>query len=193
MSRTKSFDENAVLDQAAELFWEKGFEGTSVADLEERLGLGRQSLYNAFGDKREIFLKSLDRYAARNREGPLAQLAAPGASLPELRTYFDEMAEFLAGPCGRRSCLVTNSMLEFDPEDGAVMQRCQSNQDRVRRTMETALVRAQERGEISADLDTAVVGQMLMAQVYGATVLAKAGASADELKAGAHQLLDGLR
>ena len=62
MPRPKSFDEDAVLDQAVELFWDRGYEGTSLADLEAHLGLGRQSLYNAFGDKHTLFLKALDRY-----------------------------------------------------------------------------------------------------------------------------------
>ena len=68
MPRTKDFDEHEVLDRAVELFWDRGYEATSVADLEKHLGVGRQSLYNTFGDKRELFLRSLSRYASQNKQ-----------------------------------------------------------------------------------------------------------------------------
>ena len=77
MARPKSFDEEAVLDQAVQLFWERGYEGTSLADLEAHLGLGRQSLYNSFGDKHALFLKALDRYRRDIGGAALAQLNAP--------------------------------------------------------------------------------------------------------------------
>lgn len=62
MGRPKAFDEDAVLDRAAELFWTQGYEATSISDLEERLGVGRQSLYDTFGDKRRLFLRAIERY-----------------------------------------------------------------------------------------------------------------------------------
>jgi AcrR family transcriptional regulator len=63
MPRPREFDPDLVLDRAVELFWAKGYEGTSISDLEEHLGMGRQSLYGAFGDKHELYVKAMDRYA----------------------------------------------------------------------------------------------------------------------------------
>src|SRR5438093_12545846 len=95
MPRPKSFDEDVVLDQAVELFWERGYDGTSLADLEAHLGLGRQSLYNTFGDKQALFLKALERYRRDAAQGPIAHLAAPGAGFADIRKYFTAMVDAL--------------------------------------------------------------------------------------------------
>src|SRR5690349_24968801 len=102
MPRPKSFDQDTVLDQAVQLFWERGYEATSMADLEAHLGLGRQSLYNTFGDKQALFLKALERY--RNDVGgeALARLNAPGAGLDAIRSVFHWVVESLTAPGPRR-------------------------------------------------------------------------------------------
>ena len=90
MARPKEFDIDQVLDRATELFWTKGYEETSMRELEEGLGVGRQSLYSTFGDKRDLFLASLDRYAAIQR-ARLAPLLEPDTGLEGIRRYFGEM------------------------------------------------------------------------------------------------------
>ena len=116
MPRPKSFDEDVVLDQAVQLFWARGYEGTSLADLETHLGLGRQSLYNTFGDKQSLFLKVLERYRRNVAEGVLAQLNAPDAGLDAIRAFFKTSVESLTAPGPRRACLVTNTILERGSE-----------------------------------------------------------------------------
>ena len=64
MGRPRSFDVNVALDQALQVFWKKGYEGASLTDLTEAMGINRPSLYCAFGSKEELFRKALDRYAA---------------------------------------------------------------------------------------------------------------------------------
>src|SRR5215211_1091932 len=112
MPRPKSFDQDAVLDQAVQLFWERGYEGTSLAELEAHLGLGRQSLYNTFGDKQTLFLKALERYRRIMSEEVLAPLNAPDASLDAIRAFFKASVESLTAPGPRRACLVANTILE---------------------------------------------------------------------------------
>src|SRR5436190_14901639 len=112
MPRAKSFDQDAVLNQAVELLWERGYEGTSLADLEARLGLGRQSLYNTFGDKQALFLKALDRYRRTAGEAAFAQLNAPGAGLDAIRAFFRMSVESLTAPGPRRACLLANTIVE---------------------------------------------------------------------------------
>src|SRR6185312_856599 len=87
MARPKSFDENAVLDQAVELFRARGYEGTSLAELESHLGLGRQSLYNTFGDKQALFIKALDRYRRATGAAMADGLNLPDAGLEAIRDY----------------------------------------------------------------------------------------------------------
>src|SRR6266446_6269359 len=65
MARLKAFDEDRAIDSAVDCFWARGYEATSVRDLAEAMGIGGASLYNAYGDKRELFIRSLERYANR--------------------------------------------------------------------------------------------------------------------------------
>src|SRR5918999_5563657 len=102
MARPKSFDEEAVLDQAVQLFRERGYEGTSLADLEAHLGLGRQSLYNSFGDKHALFLKALDLYRREVGEPGVSRLNAPGAGLQAIRAFFRWSVHMLTVPGPRR-------------------------------------------------------------------------------------------
>src|SRR5262249_1274392 len=101
MARPKSFDEDAVLDQAVQLFWERGYDGHSVADLEAHVGVGRQSLYNSFGDKQALFLKALDRYE-RNAGAAIEQLAVSDAGLEAIRRYFHWAVDSQTAPGPRR-------------------------------------------------------------------------------------------
>lgn len=78
MSRSKEFDPDAALQQAMELFWEHGYEATSLAQLTDRLGIGRASLYATFGDKRELYLQALRRYLETRDPDPLELLSQPG-------------------------------------------------------------------------------------------------------------------
>ena len=84
MARPKAFDETTALDAAAQLFWSQGYDGTSMADLEGAMEMGRQSIYNAFGDKRALFIEALGLFsqrtramlvAARRETGPLEAIA----------------------------------------------------------------------------------------------------------------------
>src|SRR5215211_2354422 len=124
MARSKSFDQDAVLDRAAELFWERGYEGTSMADLEAHLGLGRQSLYNAFGDKQALFLKALERYRQHAMREPISILTAPGAGLEAIRAYFSGSIERLTTETPRRACLVANTIVERSSQDPEALLSC---------------------------------------------------------------------
>ena len=79
MARPREFDEERVLQAALEVFRAKGFEGTRLCDLEQATGLGRGSLYGAFGDKRTLFLKVLGRYLSSSLDERLSLLHRPGA------------------------------------------------------------------------------------------------------------------
>ena len=88
MARPKAFDVDQALERAMELFWRQGYLATSLPDLVEHMGIGRQSLYDTFGDKRQLFLQALDRYAAVMIGGALGRLEEPGASLDDLKSSF---------------------------------------------------------------------------------------------------------
>jgi TetR/AcrR family transcriptional repressor of nem operon len=193
MARPKSFDEEAVLDQAIELFWERGYEGTSLADLEAHLGLGRQSLYNTFGDKHGLFLKALDRYRRENEKAALGQLNAPDAGLDAIRDFFRWGVETLTSSDRRLGCMLTNTISERASEDSDALLRCNVARDLLERSFRRALTQAKKRGELPRALDVEATATLLVVQNYGLTVLAKAGASAAQLHAAVEALFAGLK
>ena len=82
MTRTKEFDPDAALQRALELFWERGYEATSLADLVARLGIARASLYGTFGSKHDLFVKALDRYLEVRDSALVEELSRPGPAFP---------------------------------------------------------------------------------------------------------------
>ena len=192
MPRPRSFEEDAVLDQAVQLFWERGYEGTSLADLEAHLGLGRQSLYNAFGDKQTLFLKALERYQRGVVEKRFGHLTAPGAGLDAIRAFFKANVEALTAPGPRRACLIANTILERGSQDADVLLRCNHARAELERGFRRALAQAKTRGELAEGLDVEATATVLVIQSYGLNVLAKTGATAAELHAAVEVLLAGL-
>ena len=91
MARPREFDETKALDCAVELFRQQGYEATSVRDLTEHMQISRQSLYNTFGDKHQLFLSALDRYRDQSVAAFLEVLGGPDASLPEIQTVFENL------------------------------------------------------------------------------------------------------
>ena len=156
MPRPKSFDEDTVLDQAVQLFWERGYEATSLADLEAHLGLGRQSLYNTFGDKQTLFLKALDAVPrSMSARAALAPLDAPGRGprRPFARSS-SRAVESLTAPGARRGCLVTNTIPERGSQDADALLRLQPARDALERAFRRALAQAKERGRGAAQRST---------------------------------------
>jgi TetR/AcrR family transcriptional regulator, transcriptional repressor for nem operon len=193
MPRPKTFDEDAVLGQAVQLFWQQGYEGTSLADLEAHLGLGRQSLYNTFGDKQALFLKALDRYRSGAGEQALAPLNAPGAGLEAIRAFFRWSVETLTAPGARQGCFVANTILERGSQDPDALLRCNLSRDLLERAFRRTLAQAKARGDVAATIDVEATATLLVLQNYGLNVMSKTGASAAELHAAVEALLAGLR
>jgi TetR/AcrR family transcriptional regulator, transcriptional repressor for nem operon len=192
MARPKSFDEEAVLDQAVQLFWERGYEGTSLADLEAHLGLGRQSLYNSFGDKHALFLKALERYRRGVSDPALAQLNSPEAGLDTIRAFFDGGVRSFTSET-RRGCLVANTISELGSDDGDALVRCNHSREDMERAFRNALTRAKARRELPKTLDVEATAMLLVIQNYGLTLMAKAGATATQLHAAVEALFAGLK
>ncbi len=175
MSRPREFDVDQVLDRATELFWTKGYEDTSLRDLEEGLGIGRQSLYSTFGDKHDLFLAALDRYSARQLE-MLAPLLEPTAGLDAIRRYFVGMVDANTCTEQRRSCMMLNSVVEFGRDDPDVTRRYEANQKQIGAAFAHALRGAVQKGELPASTDRAALSLFLVSQLYGLVVLGRGGA-----------------
>jgi len=140
MARPREFDPDAVLEQATRVFWTRGFENTSLDDLCQATGLNRSSLYAAFGEKRDLYLKSLARY----EDGSAARIAAALQGKP----IREGLADFLGGLIdsivegpGRRGCFIGNCTAEMARLDRGAAARVKKSLERIEESFFTALVR----------------------------------------------------
>ncbi|WP_327356156.1 TetR/AcrR family transcriptional regulator [Streptomyces sp. NBC_01304] len=190
MARTKEFDPDAALQAALELFWERGYEATSMADLVEHLGIGRASLYATFGNKHELYLKAMDRYAQSRDPVLLAELSQPGPVLPAVRELVLRFAAEAADDSVRlRGCLVTNTAAELGPHDAAAARRVEVSWGHVETPLHSALVRAQAQGELASDRDPLALARMLLVLMQGIRVVGKASSDPARVRDAAEQAL----
>ena len=174
MARPRSFDPDDVVDRSMREFWERGYRDTSVDDLVEATGVRPGSLYNAFqGGKRELFLGSLERYSKLVVPEKLGALERPGASVAELRAYFDGLIEDLMSPEGRIGCLMVNSTVELAAQDSEVSKLVWGHMQRLQRNATRALRTAKRRGEVPASVDSEAKATQLMATGMGLMVVGK--------------------
>ncbi|MET9494425.1 TetR family transcriptional regulator [Streptomyces sp. NPDC006552] len=190
MARTKEFDPDAALQSALELFWRRGYEATSVADLVEHLGIGRASLYATFGTKRELYLKALDRYTETRDPYLLAELSQPGPTLPAVRAVVRRFAAEASSPQERlNGCLVTNTAAELAPHDPAAARKVERSWEQVETPLHSALVRAQAQGELARDRDPRALARMLLVLLQGVRIVGKASDDPGRVRDAAEQAL----
>jgi TetR/AcrR family transcriptional regulator, transcriptional repressor for nem operon len=189
MARTKEFDPDAALRAALELFWERGYEATSMADLVERTGVARASIYATFGGKHELYLKALDRYGELTDPDLLAGLSRPGPVLPAVRALVERYAQEAAGEGGRRGCFVVNTAVELAPHDPLAARRVQANWDFLETALTSALMRARALGELAEGKDPRAIARFLLVLLQGLRVMGKAGTEPERLHDAAAQAL----
>jgi AcrR family transcriptional regulator len=122
MVGARQFDEDEMLADALEIFWRKGLAGTSMIDLAQATGIQRGSLYNAYGDKEQLFLLAFDRYAERFLDGVLHSLAAPDPR-SALEAFFETAIANMTSGSPSRGCLTTKTALDLDTAGAAVEAR----------------------------------------------------------------------
>lgn len=176
MARPKAFDVDQALERAMELFWLKGYHATSLPDLVEHMGIGRQSLYDTYGGKRQLFLQALDRYSTVMIGGALCRLEQSGASLDDLTAFLEAVVAYQTGKRLRTACLMINSAMELAIRDKEVARRVGAHHRRMEGAFRRALERAESLEEIHPLLPTDVVARHMVATVLGMIVAAKSGA-----------------
>ncbi|MET8687982.1 TetR/AcrR family transcriptional regulator [Streptomyces sp. NPDC004732] len=175
MARTKEFDPDAALQSALELFWRRGYEATSMADLVEALGIGRASIYATFGNKHELYLKALERYGEIQNPRLLAELAQPGPALPAVRAVVRRFGNEASTGEGRLSgCFITNTAAELGPHDESAARCVERSWDHIETLLHSALVRAQAQGELPEGRDPLTLARMLLVMLQGVRVVGKA-------------------
>lgn len=174
MGRSRTFDEDAVLDAAIDCFWSRGYEASSVRDLAERMGIGGASLYNAFGDKRALFARSLERYAERSLRERIARLERLGRPKAAIATFFAEIIDRSLADRERKGCLLVNSALDVAPHDADIGKVVAGYLDEIRAFFARNIRSAQAAGQAPRTLDDAEVSGHLLGVLLGMRVLARA-------------------
>lgn len=192
MARTKEFDPDAALQKALELFWERGYEATSMADLVERLGIARASIYATFGGKHDLYVKAFERYLQTRDPDVVEALSQPGPALPAVRSLVEAYAEESRCDQRRRGCMVVNAAVEVMPRDPQIARRVEASWDTLETALTSALTRARAQGEISADKDPRALARFLLVVMQGIRVLGRAHPDAGRLRDAAAQALAAL-
>jgi AcrR family transcriptional regulator len=182
IGRPREFDPAAALDKALRVFWEKGYEGASMADLTAAMGINRPSLYAAFGNKEALFRQAIERYV----EGP-GSYVAKALAMPTAREVAQALlagaVNVLGNPRNPGGCLSIHGALVCGDEARAVRQGLVA----MRADGQTALYerfdRAKREGDLPPTADAAKLAAYLTTVIHGMAVQSASGTPAAELQA----------
>ncbi|PXW23858.1 TetR/AcrR family transcriptional regulator [Paraburkholderia caballeronis] len=182
MVRPREFDRDEVLDRAMRVFWEKGYAATSTDDLLAAMNIGRQSLYNAFGDKRRLYLEALERYQANSTSGHLGRLngaASPLAGIEALLLglIHDDDADRALG------CMGVNAVCEFGTTDPELPPLRAKVGPTLAKSLAARIRDGQARGEIDATVNANEAAAFVQLTMQGIQLAARAGTEPKALKA----------
>ncbi|WP_242290079.1 TetR/AcrR family transcriptional regulator [Bacillus cereus group sp. BfR-BA-01319] len=173
MARTREFDEDQVLDTAMQLFWEKGYEATSLSDLTSRMGIQRPSIYSTFGDKKELFEAALRRYTM-SRASDIRNRLQSHSSVKEAFSIFfaDVVNEEYAGDLSK-GCFCINTMVELAPHDERFEILTREHQMYLAVIFQETIERGIQSGELEFNTDAKSLAQALIVALIGLTVMMK--------------------
>jgi len=181
MARPKEFDLERALHRAISAFSQKGFAATSTDELMRAMEVGRQSMYDTFGDKRALFLKALEVYVSENVRAMNVELRAPGSPLAAIRSalvHFSERKD-LSSTDG---CMGINAICEFGMRDEDVTRITRRAASAQRHTLMDTLRRAQMEGELDARKDIESLADFFESTLAGIRIAAKAGKTRPALR-----------
>lgn len=182
MPKPKKFNEKEALNVIMDVFWQKGYDGTSIDDLLQKLKIGKQSLYNAFGEKKAIFKKALDQYYVMSTE-ILDTLNSQNASFSDIKDYFlVRHTAFSFTDYNHKACFVGNTISNMSQEDQQLAEFALNYLKFVESAFENALICALRKGEIKGDLNVKSTAKYLVTMAYGLGILARAKENENELK-----------
>jgi len=181
VGRPREFDADKALDRALKVFWRKGYEGASLADLTRAMRINRPSLYAAFGNKEALFRKALDRYA----QGPAAHLRT-ALEAPTARAVVEQLlcgaADLQTDPSTPHGCLVVHGALACGKDADAVRHELISRRIAQESDICQRLEQAKSAGDLPADANPADLSRYIATVIQGMAVQAAGGATRDELQ-----------
>lgn len=179
--RPREFDADVALGKALNVFWQRGYEGTSLSDLTEAMGINRPSLYAAFGNKEELFRQALDRYAERG-PGRLLHAALQEPKMADVVTrLLRGAAEGLTDPKNPAGCLAVQGALACGNAADAIKEELRSRRTAGETAIRDRFVRAKEEGDLAPNSDPAALARYIATVMQGMAVQAAGGATRADL------------
>ena len=169
MPRPEVFNREEVIQKVQAVFWDKGYNGTSMQDLVDATGLNRSSIYNSFGSKHELFMLSLKNY----QNGNVATIEAAQSvhsPLNILRGLFDSAVESAGKGKQNKGCMIVNCATELANQAPDVEQYIKTSNKKMQSKFEELLKAAQDAGEISEDKDIELLAHFLLLNLQGLRV-----------------------
>jgi TetR/AcrR family transcriptional repressor of nem operon len=173
MARPRAFDETAALDKAVGCFWQRGFAATSVRDLADSMGISGPSLYNAFGDKRTLFVSALERYFDRSGRQRMALLEKAQPGKPAILSFFAGIIARSAEDSERRGCFLINSALEVAPHDDELGAEISRRLGEIEAFFRRSIAAGQSDGSIPKERNARDLARLLLGVLLGIRVLAR--------------------
>jgi TetR/AcrR family transcriptional repressor of nem operon len=184
MARSKEFEENVVLDKAMRLFWEQGYEKTSLSDLVEHMGIHRRSLYDTFGDKHTLFLKVMDRFGEKINAELAAGVRRSNTATEALQFIFSFMIDGQAdAPSG---CLMVNSAVELAVRDSVVDTKLNKAFTIAEQQLKDIIIWGQRNDEFTTDYDAGELAEYLHNAWVGLRATARMSVAKEKLYQIAH-------
>lgn len=172
MPRVKEFDPDIVLGRALELFWRQGYEGTSLKQLLDAMGIRRQSLYDTFGDKHSLYLAVLDRYHDMIMTLVEMHLVGENASIESIHGFFQYYLHEVMRT-DRRACLMACAALELGLRDDEVSTRVRNYLGALELALRDVLERARKAGTLRDDASPVALSRDLVSSLMGISVMAR--------------------
>lgn len=183
MGRKLEFEPGDAVEKAMMVFWRKGYERTSVGDLEDETGVGRKSLYRAFRDKEDLFLAALANYRRFMADENLAPLKADGADAETIRALLEKLASLGGTPEGAMGCLICNTAIELGRDLPEATRHVDGYFEQIRSGMAHALHGAVAKGQARLSAEEIVQeANFLFGVVQSLCVLGRAGAPPETMR-----------
>jgi TetR/AcrR family transcriptional regulator, transcriptional repressor for nem operon len=182
MPRVKAFDEASIIEKAKDLFQLKGYEGTSMQDLVDTLGISRSSLYDTFGDKHQLYLKTLNTYCDENAYALIKKADATEDPLAFIKNIFDIIIDQSKKDVEKRGCYVVNAIVEFSERNPDVTHIVNANNKAFEKMLEKLIEKAQLKKQISASRNPKQTAKFLFNTIYGLRVSSKTKSTSKELR-----------
>jgi AcrR family transcriptional regulator len=181
IGRPREFDLDEALDCALQVFWRKGYEGTSLPDLTAAMGINRPSLYAAFGNKESLFRKALDRYLERST-ACLGQALAESSARAVVERLLHAAADLQAGEGNPPGCLVVQAALACGQTGEVIRQELIARRAAAQAALGERLEQARSSGDLPAEVDPSDLARYISTVINGMAVQAASGASRAELQ-----------